>query len=399
MKVQMRDGSGWRKYNRVVEDTDRHGNVRVYYRPGKGKPKIRLNCTPGTTEFETEYQGARNGELSPSPPLSKAWRPIAAPGTMRWLCEQYYASAAFQGLEQSTRNVRRGILDAVCERAGSFRFSVMEPHNVAKLRDEKAAFPEAANARVKALRRVFAWACSPEYRYATKNPAAEVSYLKSNNPDGFRAWSEENVAKYEARHPVGTQARLALDLLLYTGVRRSDVVKLGPQMERWVDDRQEDGTVVHVQKLSFTETKGRGRIIKAHELPILPPLRRSIDATPAGHLVYLVTAFGRPRSVKAFGNWFKRRCREAGVDDDLSAHGLRKCGARRCAEAGATEHQLMALFGWESTKQVAIYTKKASRARLESAAAPLLLGGRIENESVPLFQAVAPSGTKGRKSS
>jgi hypothetical protein len=53
----------------------------------------------------------------------------------------------------------------------------------------------------------------------------------------------------------------------------------------------------------------------------------------------------------------------------------------------------MALFGWESTKQVALYTKKARRAKLESAAAPLLLG-RIENESVPPFQAVAPSGAK-----
>jgi len=40
-------------------------------------------------------------------------------------------------------------------------------------------------------------------------------------------------------------------------------------------------------------------------------------------------------SVKVFGNWFKRRCREAGVASDLSAHGLRKLGAQRCAEAGA----------------------------------------------------------------
>src|ERR1700693_4361093 len=108
---------------------------------------------------------------------------------MRWLCEQYYVSAAFQALGDSTRKVRRAILDAVCERAGPFRFATMEPANVAKLRDEKASTPEAANARVKALRQLFAWANSPEYRYATKNPAREVSYLRSNNPDGFRAWS------------------------------------------------------------------------------------------------------------------------------------------------------------------------------------------------------------------
>jgi integrase len=360
MKVRLRDGSGIRDYKFVVEDVDRHGNIRVYFRR-KGQPKLRLTETPGTPDFDQEYQRAFRGELTPA--LKAPWgqRAPAAAGTMRWLCEQYYASAVFQALGASTRKVRRGILEAICDRAGTFRFSTMEPHNVAKLRDEKAAFPEAANARVKALRQLFAWASSSEYRYATKNPAREVEYLKSNNPDGFRVWSEADVEKYEARHPMGTKARLALDLLLYTGVRRSDVIKLGPQMER-------DG------KLVFTETKGRSRIVKTHELPILPPLRLSIDATPTGHLVYLVTAFGQPHSIKAFGNWFKRRCREAGLDNDLSAHGLRKLGAQRCAEAGATEHQLMALFGWSSTKQAALYTREANRAKLEAEATPLLQG-------------------------
>jgi integrase len=218
----------------------------------------------------------------------------------------------------------------------------------------------------------------PGVRPRHEEPGARSPILESKNPDGFKAWTEADVAKYEARHPVGTKARLALDLLLYTGVRRSDLVKLGPQMERG-------------GKLVFTETKGRRRIVKTHELPILPPLRASIDASPTGHLVYLVTTQGRPHSVKAFGNWFKRRCREAGVGD-LSAHGLRKLGAQRCAEAGATEHQLMALFGWTTSKQAAVYTRKVNRARLEAAAA-VLLQGQVENKSVPPFPAVASSGT------
>ncbi len=374
MKVRLRDNSGIRDYRFLVEDVDRHGNVRIYFRR-KGQPKIRLTERPGTPAFDAEYQRAFSGELkSPS-----ASRQIAAmPQTMRWLCEQYYASATFQSLAPSTRKVRRGILESICQRSGDFRFSTMEARHVAKLRDEKAAFPEAANNRVKALRQLFAWANSPEYGYATKNPARDVARLRSNNPDGIRAWSEADAGRYEARHPIGTKARLAFDLLLYTGVRRSDVVRLGPQMER-------DG------KLVFNETKGSARIVKAHELPILPPLRQSIDATQIGHLVYLVTAFGQPRSAKAFGNWFKKRCREAGLED-LSAHGLRKLGAQRCAEAGASEHQLMALFGWSSPQQAALYTKKANRAKLEAAAAPLL-EARNGNKSVPLFPAVASGGT------
>src|SRR5271166_679800 len=303
MKVRLRDKSGIRLYRYVVEDVDRHGNVRIYFRR-KGRPKIRLTEMPGTPAFDAEYQQAFNGEVKlPSATQHTAWMP----GTLGWLCEQYYVSAVFQALDKSTRRTRRGILEAICERridgrrAGSFRYATMEPRHVAKLRDEKAGFPHAANHRLKALRQLFAWACLFEYRYATKNPAREVAYLTTNNPDGIPAWSEADAARYEARHPIGTKARLAFDLLLYTGVRRSDVVRLGPQMER-------DG------KLVFTETKGSARTVKAHELPILPPLRQSIDATQIGHLVYLVTAWGRPHSVKAFGNWFKKRCREAGLE-------------------------------------------------------------------------------------
>src|SRR5215472_14304487 len=154
---------------------------------------------------------------------------------------------------------------------------------------------------------------------------------------------------------------------------------------------QPDVNTIEVQKLVFTETKGSSRIVKTHELPILPPLRQSIGATQIGHLVYLVTAWGKPHSAKAFGNWFKKRCREAGLEG-LSAHGLRKLGAQRCAEAGASEHQLMALFGWTNPQQAALYTRKASRARLEAAAAPLL-AAQNQNTSVPLFPATAPGGT------
>jgi integrase len=386
MKVRLRDRSGIRLYRYAIEDVDRHGNVRVYFRR-KGQRKIRLTEVPGTAGFEAEYQRAFSGVLKP--PTDQ--RNAAMPGTMHWLCEQYYGSAAFQSLASSTRKVRRGILEEICQRAGRFRYAAMEPAHVAKLRDEKAAYPHAANNRVKTLRQLFAWATSPEYGYAKKNPARDVTRLRGTNPDGIRAWTEHDALRYEARHPTGTKARLAFDLLLYTGVRRSDVVRLGPQMERWFTETLPDGHAVEVQKLVFTETKGSLRVAKTHELPILLPLRQSIDVTLTGHLVYLVTAFGKPHSAKAFGNWFKKRCREAGLEE-LSAHGLRKLGAQRCAEAGATEHQLMALFGWTNPQQAAVYTKKANRAKLESQAAGLLQAQR-SNKSVPLSPAVAASGT------
>ena len=105
MQVRLRDKSGTRFYRFLVEDVDRHGYVRIYFRR-KGQPKIRLRERSGTDAFDAEYQRVFRGELKP-PKASQHTH--AMQGTMRWLCEQYYASAGFQSLAESTRKVRRGI--------------------------------------------------------------------------------------------------------------------------------------------------------------------------------------------------------------------------------------------------------------------------------------------------
>jgi integrase len=400
----MLDGSGYRDYRYLVEDVDRHGNIRIYFRRKKGQSKIRLKARPGTEEFDKEYQRALTGKLRPQAEASSGGLDggAAKPGTLRWLCRQYLASSSFNGQADSTRRQRRATLDWVCQQkfgreklAADLPFARMEPKHVATLRDKKKG-PEAANGVTRALRALFTWAVSPDYGHATHNPAAQVSLLDSKNPEGFAAWTEEDVTLYEARHPLGTKARLALDLLLYTGVRRSDLVRLGPQMERWFSETSPDGSVAQIQKLVFTEKKGRERKVKRHELPILPPLRRSIDATPIGHLVYLTSRSGQQHTAQGFADWFARQCRMAGLTG-RSAHGLRKRAAQRCALAGASVHQLMAWFGWMTLSQAELYTREADRARLEGDAANFLQGP-TGNKSVPLFPAPRSSGTlRGKK--
>ena len=83
MKIRMRDGTGTRDYRFAVEDVDRYGNVRVYFRR-KNQRKVRLKETPGTLEFDAEYMRAFCGELLPA---FQAPKP-AAPGSVRWLCER-----------------------------------------------------------------------------------------------------------------------------------------------------------------------------------------------------------------------------------------------------------------------------------------------------------------------
>ncbi len=381
MKIQFLDGTELNNLRYLVKDTDRHGNERIYVRRHGRKVRIRDLAT--VEDFMAAYRAALDNG-----PVGEPLKPTAAaPGSLRWLVQSYYGCPEFLSLHESTRAKRRAILDGICQEHGAKPFARMEAKHVQlHIRDPKAATPEAANGRVKALRQVFAWAADPTVGLAKTNPARDVKMLASNNPAGFHTWTREEVRQYEARHPSGTKARLALAIVLYTGVRISDAVRLGPQMEC--------GGKIH-----FTEKKNRANKPKRRKLPILPPLRAELDAAPSGHLSYLVTEWGRPyASPKAFGNRFKSWCKQAGLAH-CTAHGLRKAGATFAAEQGATEHQLMAMYGWHSPKQAALYTRDANQDRLAADAMPLVDPDYSENESVPPEGTVASGGTMKDKKS
>ena len=323
----------------IRSDRDRHGNERIYVRV-PGRKQVRLRQKPGTPEFLAEYQAA----------LAKANMvvPTAAPDSLTWLCQHYFASAEYRQLSERTRHVRRLILDKLLIEHGAKPYARLERRHVRELRDARAERPEAANSIVKALRQVFKWAI--DAGHVEHNPARDVPLLRSRNPDGWHTWTVEEVEQFQARHPIGTKPRLALELLLCTGARRSDVVTFGRQMVR-------DGW------LCWIEHKGRTSRRKERAIPILPELQGVIDATPSRHLTYLVTEFGKPYTAAGFGNWFRRQCDIAGLPH-CSAHGLRKAGATIAAENGATEHQLMAIFGWTSSKMAELYTRAANRRKL-----------------------------------
>jgi len=382
-------------YKYLIETLDRHGNVRLYYRRPGARRWVRLREKPGTVAFDAEYRAAVRGE---TPAVAGRTALPTRLGSLRWLIQQYCGSPEFLKLDASTRQVRRRILDRICGKAGDYLYAQMAPKDVAKLRNDHfinakgKTTPEAANSIVKALRAVFTWAMMPEYGHAKNNPVVEVPYLKSNNPDGHEPWTEEIIQKFENRHPLGTKARLALDLFLYSGQRISDVVRLGPQMER-------DG------KLCFTEFKGRNRKAKHHQLRILPPLRASIDAYYAAgnprHLVYLATRAGAQHSVKGLGNWFARQCRMAGIGPGYSPHGIRKFGAIRALENGASAVDLQAVFGWDTLKNPDLYTRKANRAKVEASAIAYLdrenTSETNDADTVALLPAMASGATNRAK--
>lgn len=366
----------------LVEDVDRHGNVRLYVRP-PGRGKVRIREKLGTPEFWKAYHAAIE---EPAPAVPKRPAPVT-PNSLRWLCIEYFESAEFKALAPRTRYVRKLLYEGIWAIAtkdgrkwGDQPYLALEARHIRKARDAKAETPEAANGVLKALRKLFAWAI--EVDLAKVNPAREVPYLNKAT-EGFHTWTVAEVLKYREFHPIGTKARLALELMLFTGTRKSDAVRLGPQMVRHGGERP---------MIIFTEAKGRTRKIKTREIPLLPELQAVLDATPSGHLNYLVTTFNKPFTPNGFGNWFRKQCDAAGLPH-CTAHGLRKAGATFAAENGATEHQLMAIFGWESPQQAAIYTRKANRTRLASEAMHMVSPRTNGDEIVPLSTAVQAGGT------
>jgi integrase len=313
-----------------------------------------------------EYEAAKNT-------AEKAIKKSApAIGTWRWLCVKYFSECAdYLLLDNRTKRVRRGILEATFDEPiapGSPKFfrdlplSRMTLDGVEVLRDRKLSVPDGANNRLKAIRAVFKWAVrkkGPEGKpLVPHNLARDVSYLKGNNPSGYRTWTLDEVRQFEERHPIGGKARLAFALLLFTGQRRSDVTRFGRQHIR-------DG------KITFTQFKGRNRKPKRLVLPILPELQRIIDASPCGDLTFLVNDLGRQFTDAGFGNKFREWCNQAGLCN-CTAHGLRKTGATIAANNGATTHELMAIFGWDTLRMAETYTRAANQERLAQGAMHLL---------------------------
>ncbi|MBM0206593.1 tyrosine-type recombinase/integrase [Micromonospora sp. STR1s_5] len=256
------------------------------------------------------------------------------------------------GPEYCTRKQRHAVYKVVETQSGDKPFTRINKAAILAGRDRRRDRPHAANNFLKAMRGLFGWALARDH--VTADPTVGIKLLVGQNDDeGFHSWTEEELQRFEDRWPVGTRQRLAFDILLYTGLRRGDAVKLGRQ---------------HVRGEEFMiRTEKTGAVVTR---PLRPEVLRSVAKAKTGDLTYIVTERGQPFTKESFGVWFKRACKAAGVPG--SAHGLRKAGARRAAEAGATEAQLNALFGWApGSRESATYTRQANNAYL-ARTAPVL---------------------------
>lgn len=324
----------------VTEFRDRHGVTRYRYRK-TGKPTHYFKNPPGTPEFAVELMEAKGAQ----PPSRQ---PRFAHGTIDALISSYYNSPSFRDLEPITRSTYRGILERWRKGRGELPVNKIRTHHIDAMMAKMSDRPGAANNLRKMLSRIFRHAI--KLNWIENNPVnAADKYRKTGV--GFHCWTEAEIAQYEARWPIGTKERVAMAMLLYTSLRRGDMVKVGRQHKR--------GNHLHLNhKKNASDT-----IIK-----IMPQLAEAIDACPSGHMPFLVTSFGKPFTAAGFGNWFAVACNEAGLPEHCRAHGLRKAMARRLAESKATNQQGKAVTGQRSDRMFTYYAEQANKQDLADTA-------------------------------
>lgn len=279
----------------------------------------------------------------------------SAPGSVSALVASFYRTSDFTALSDSTKATYRGIIERFRAEHGNKRVAHMEKRHLQNLVSDKTATPAAANNMLRMVHLLMRHAV--ELGWRGDDPTQGVRKVKRKS-GGFLTWEEDHIAAFLDHHKPGTRAHLALSLLLYTGQRRSDVVRMGRQHVR--------NTV-----LSIVQQK-TGQDV---HIPLHGGLQAILDALPLDNLTFLVTTQGKPFSPAGFTNWFREMTREAGLPDGLSPHGLRKATCRRLAEAGCTPHQIMAISGHRSLAEVTRYTVAAGRKELATQAM-LALGNK-----------------------
>jgi integrase len=340
-------------------NTDRHGRKRVRFR--RGFYSTYLRGVPYADDFMQRYHAALDGNTQQ---LQEFKEDCIEPGTIDAVIVNFYRSTDFLKLKYTTQRVRKNVLEKFRVLHGKKRVAHLTAAHLKAIIGDMADRPEAANNLLKVLRVLLRHAI--DMGLINDNPSRNVRKFAVNS-EGYHSWTEDEIAAFEEQHASGSKAYLALSLMLYTGQRRSDIVRMGWQH-------------ISDDTLSVVQDKTRGHL----KIPFHPKLASAIGNMPRTNMTFLVTEAGAPFTAAGFGNWFRERCNEAGLQH-CSAHGLRKACATRLANAGCTTEQIKSITGHRTLSEVARYTRAADQERNAKQALANLVRSESEHTS-PTFE-------------
>ncbi|WP_332060783.1 tyrosine-type recombinase/integrase [Bartonella sp. CB74] len=326
----------------LVKQITQHGKIVWYVRIGHGSRR-RVHGTYGTQEFIDSYKRALAELQGIIPPKPKVGKLIE--GSFAWLLKQYFNSVDWHSLAKGTKKQKELILMKVCDSIGNIPYREIKKAHITAGVERRKETPAMARNFLKALNGLFKWAI--DQSLLENNPTVGVKRPPLKNKDGFPTWTEEDIEQYYQKWAIGTHERVWIDVLLYTGLRRGDAVRIG-----WKDVKD---NIIH---LKTEKSKFQTDVF----LPILPELTETLKTNPTGDETFICGKEGKKLTKESFGNLFREACNAAGIKK--SAHGLRKLAATRAANSGATLSQLKALFGWTNDSMASLYTKSADRKKL-----------------------------------
>jgi integrase len=328
----------------------RDGRVRYWYFRRAGR-RWRLQGEPMSPEFMSEYHRllAATGPARPGREQG--------PGSFGAVVTDYLASPEFNGKRPSTQKIYRLVLEPLAEKHGTNPVALLERRHIKDWRNARSKTPGMANMIVSVVRALLKYAVEEGYR--PDNPASKIGAFKLGE---HRAWTDEECVAFEARWPSGTMQRRAYMLARYTGQRCADLSVM---------------TRAHCKSGAIRVMQQKTTDGKTNE-EIWIPLHRDLAAELAlgggGSVVPLpLTSLLTRRDGSAFDSnslsmWFAAAIDQAGLTAECKMHGLRKTAAKTLAEVGCTAHEIMAVTGHKSLKEVQRYTKAADQKRLAAAA-------------------------------
>jgi hypothetical protein len=285
---------------------------------------------------------------------------------------RYLDTPAFAALRASTQEKRRYILTALCksgipgERWGDVVASEISRDNIKGMLLAREATPSAARNLLVALQHFFSERVGAGLLNEQRNPVLGVRLERRvvARFGKYPTWKQAHVAAFRVHWPVGTMERLALEVMLATGMAVADVIRF---CRAWVEDgnliphnRRKTGT----KALPVFTNELRDAIaacpLVQQDRPFEPILRDTL-----GRSWYKVG--GTPTAAdddqawrnQDFSHWFSKAARQAGLPAGIAAHGIRKRAACNDALKGWPTKKLMAKFGWSDPKEAARYTLEA----------------------------------------
>jgi integrase len=333
------------------------GNFRYRVRvEGNKKRRIALPVTPDHPDFANHYWAARGGEKLA---LDDTGKIEPAQNSLDWLTRLYLidleervkaGTASPLTLKQRKGQLARlcNMTDADDDRFGTCNCNLPKEWCYSVL-DKMHNTPGAADNMMKTVRAVYKWAVSRGH--ANANPAIGIEKVHKGG-GGATPWTINDLKAYRTAHPQGTAAHLCLTLFMFTACRISDAITLGRK-----DEIIRDG----VLWLAWQPAKKGASFV---EIPMLPPLRKAVRSAKVIGATYNLTEHGKPfKSPEGLRNRFRKWCDVAGLQG-LSSHGIRKAAGELLAEAGCSQHEIMAIHGHTNARTSEIYTKGVNRRAL-----------------------------------